>query len=70
MRDSVPYARRKTRTMRRRFPQRRRPNTQFLAIESEAHRPVLTVHRARTLMVANRTAQVSQIRRLLGEFGL
>lgn len=27
-------------------------------------------HRARTLVVANRTAQVNQIRGLLGEFGL
>ena len=31
---------------------------------------VLMVHRARTLVVANRTAQVNQIRGLLGEFGL
>jgi transposase len=31
---------------------------------------VLMVHRARTLVVAHRTAQVNQIRGLLGEFGL
>ena len=31
---------------------------------------MLMVHRARTLVVANRTAQVNQIRGLLGEFGL
>jgi transposase len=28
------------------------------------------MHRARTLVVSNRTAQVNQIRGLLGEFGL
>lgn len=31
---------------------------------------MLMVHRARTLAVANRTAQVNQIRGLLGEFGI
>jgi transposase len=42
----------------------------FVAIKSEEQQAVLTVHRARTLAVANRTAQVNQTRGLLGEFGL
>ena len=42
----------------------------FVAIKSEEQQSVLMVHRARTLVVANRTAQVNQIRGLLGEFGL
>ena len=41
-----------------------------VAIKSEEQQSVLMVHRARTLVVANRTAQVNQIRGLLGEFGL
>lgn len=47
-----------------------RPNMRFVAIKSEEQQSVLMVHRARTLLVANRTAQVNQIRGLLGEFGL
>ena len=47
-----------------------RPNMRFVAIKSEEQQAVLTVHRARALAVANRTAQVNQIRGLLGEFGL
>jgi transposase len=47
-----------------------RPNMHFVAIKSEEQQAVLMVHRARTLVVANRTAQVNQIRGLLGEFGL
>jgi transposase len=47
-----------------------RPNMHFVAIKTEEQQSVLMVHRARTLMVANRTAQVNQIRGLLGEFGL
>jgi len=47
-----------------------RPNMHFVAIKSEQQQSVLMVHRARTLAVANRTAQVNQIRGLLGEFGL
>ena len=31
---------------------------------------MLMMHRARTLVVSNRTAQVNQIRGLLGELGL
>lgn len=47
-----------------------RPNMRFVAIKSPEQQSVLMVHRARTLVVANRTAQVNQIRGLLGEFGL
>jgi transposase len=47
-----------------------RPNMHFVAIKSEEQQSVLMVHRARTLVMANRTAQVNQIRGLLGEFGL
>jgi transposase len=47
-----------------------RPNMRFVAIKSEEQQSVLMVHRGRSLAVANRTAQVNQIRGLLGEFGL
>lgn len=47
-----------------------RPNMHFVAVKSEEQQAVLMVHRARTLVVANRTALVNQIRGLLGEFGL
>ncbi|MDA8118962.1 MAG: IS110 family transposase [Gammaproteobacteria bacterium] len=47
-----------------------RPNMHFVAVKSPEQQALLMVHRARTLVVANRTAQVNQIRGLLGEFGL
>jgi transposase len=47
-----------------------RPNMHFVAVKSEEQQAVLMVHRARTLVVANRTALVNQIRGLLGEYGL
>jgi transposase len=47
-----------------------RPNMRFVAIKSEEQQAVLMVHRARTLAMTNRTAQVNQIRGLLSEFGL
>ncbi len=47
-----------------------RPNMRFVAIKSEEQQAVLMVHRARALTMANRTAQVNQIRGLLGEFGI
>jgi transposase len=47
-----------------------RPNMRFVAIKSQEQQAVLMVHRARALVIANRTAQVNQIRGLLGEFGL
>jgi transposase len=47
-----------------------RPNMRFVALKSQEQQAVLMVHRARTLVMANRTAQMNQIRGLLGEFGL
>lgn len=47
-----------------------RPNMRFVSVKSEEQQAVLMMHRARTLVVSNRTAQVNQIRGLLGEFGL
>jgi transposase len=47
-----------------------RPAMRFVSVKSEEQQSVLMLHRARTLMVANRTAQVNQIRGLLGEFGI
>lgn len=47
-----------------------RPNMHFVAVKTEEQQSVLMVHRARNLVVANRTALVNQIRGLLGEFGL
>jgi transposase len=46
-----------------------RPNMRFVAIKSEEQQSVLMWHRARALAVTTRTAQVNQIRGLLGEFG-
>ena len=47
-----------------------RPDMPFVAVKDPEQQAWLMVHRARTLVVANRTAQVNQIRGLLGEFGL
>ena len=47
-----------------------RANMHFVAIKSEEQQAVLMVHRARTLVMANRTGLVNQIRGLLGEFGV
>jgi transposase len=47
-----------------------RANMHFVAIKTPEQQAVLMVHRARTLVVATRTALVNQIRGLLGEFGL
>lgn len=47
-----------------------RPNMHFVAVKSEEQQAVLMVHRARSLVVATRTALVNQIRGLLGEFGV
>jgi len=41
----------------------------FVAIKTEEQQAVLMAHRARSLVMANRTAQVNQIRGLLAEFG-
>ena len=47
-----------------------RPNMRYVPIKSEEAQAVLTVHRARTLLVSERTALSNQVRGLLGEFGL
>jgi transposase len=47
-----------------------RPDMRFVAIKSEEQQSVLMVHRARSLVMASRTAQVNQIRGLLAEFGI
>lgn len=43
-----------------------RPNMRFVAIKSPEQQSVLMVHRARTLVMANRTAQVNQLHGLFG----
>jgi transposase len=47
-----------------------RATMHFVAIKSEEQQAVLMVHRARTLVMANRVGLVNQIRGLLGEFGV
>ncbi len=47
-----------------------RPSMHFVAVKTEEQQAVLMVHRARALVVANRTALANQIRGLLGEYGL
>ena len=47
-----------------------RPNMHFVPVKSEEQQAVLMVHRARSLIVANRTALANQIRGLLTEFGV
>lgn len=47
-----------------------RPRTRFVPVKSEAQQAVLTVHRARELLVTDRTALANQIRGLLMEDGV
>jgi transposase len=47
-----------------------RPRTRCVPVKSEAQQAVLTVHRARELLVTERTALVNQIRGLLLEYGV
>ena len=47
-----------------------RPRTRFVPVKSEAQQAVLTVHRARELLVTERTALANQIRGLLMEYGV
>lgn len=47
-----------------------RPGMHFVAVKSEEQQAVLMVHRARSLVVSNRTALGNQIRGQLGEFGI
>jgi transposase len=47
-----------------------RPNMRFVPVKTEEAQAVLTLHRARELLVAERVALSNQIRGLLGEFGI
>jgi transposase len=47
-----------------------RPTMRFVALKSEEQQAVLTLHRARELMVRERTALVNQVRGLLQEYGI
>jgi len=47
-----------------------RPNMRFVAVKSLEQQAVLTLHRARELLVRERTALVNQIRGLLAEYGV
>lgn len=47
-----------------------RPNMRFVAIKEVEQQDVQSLHRIRSLVVANRTAQVNQIRGLLLEYGI
>lgn len=46
-----------------------RPTMRFVPVKSLEQQAVLTVHRARSLLIEQRTALVNQLRGLLGEFG-
>lgn len=47
-----------------------RPNMRFIPIKNEEQQAVLTLHRARSLLVAERVALVNQIRGFLTEYGI
>lgn len=47
-----------------------RPNMRFVPVKTEEQQAVLTVHRARSLMIGERTALVNQIRGFLTEYGI
>jgi transposase len=47
-----------------------RPNMRFVPVKSVEQQAVLTIHRVRSLRVAERTALVNQIRGLLSEYGI
>lgn len=47
-----------------------RPNMRFVSVKSVEQQAILAVHRARSLLVEERTALVNQTRGLLGEFGI
>lgn len=47
-----------------------RPNMRFVPVKTEEAQAILTVHRARELLVSERIALSNQIRGLLGEFGI
>jgi transposase len=47
-----------------------RPNMRFVPVKSVAQQAILAVHRARELLVGDRTALVNQMRGLLAEYGI
>ena len=47
-----------------------RPNMRFVPVKTEEAQAILTLHRARELLVTERVALSNQIRGLLGEFGI
>src|SRR6266498_2962600 len=47
-----------------------RPHMRFVPVKSLEQQAVLTIHRVRSLRVAERTALVNQIRGLLMEYGI
>lgn len=47
-----------------------RPGMRFVAIKSLAQQDIQAVHRVRSSLIAQRTAQVNQIRGLVAEYGL
>src|SRR5215212_7408213 len=47
-----------------------RPRTRFVPVKSEGQQAGLTVHRARELLVAERTALANQTRGVLMEYGI
>ena len=47
-----------------------KPNMHFVAVKTEEQQAVLMVHRARSLLMASRTALTNQIRGVLAEFAL
>lgn len=47
-----------------------RPNMRFVPVKDAEQQAVLCVHRARSLLVAERTGLINQIRGLLGEYGI
>jgi transposase len=47
-----------------------RPDMRFVPVKSVEQQAVLTMHRARALLIGERTALVNQIRGLLAEFGI
>jgi len=47
-----------------------RPTMRFVAIKTVEQQDILVIHRARELSIKNRTAQASQIRGILSEYGI
>ena len=47
-----------------------RPTMRFVAVKSREQQSALSIHRARDLLVKQRTQQVNMIRAVLGEFGI